>query len=345
MINLNSRTTLDSAIIDKEGNFKLQSSTKDPNLFMVRIESGPFINLCLRGGERIRISADFNDFTNYNISGSEESEQIRALVLKTREILLQINKLSMISEDSINSPNYAAIKMDVSREFDKQRNDLRAFSKEFIKKNSTSLICLLALKNQIGPQFYVLHPLNDKEFFLEVDSVLMSVYPKSELVLSFHNELINFLSQAEATQSPSGLLSAGQLAPEIELPSPDGKKIKLSSLRGKYVLLDFWAAWCPPCRAENPNLVMNYQKYHSKGLEIFQVSLDRTREDWLKGINDDNLKWLHVSDLKYWNSEVVSMYGITGIPMNYLLDKEGKVIAGNLRGPALSEKLMEIFGQ
>jgi thiol-disulfide isomerase/thioredoxin len=142
-----------------------------------------------------------------------------------------------------------------------------------------------------------------------------------------------------------GLLDIGQDVPEISLNSPEGKPIKLSSLKGKIVLLDFWASWCQPCRHENPNLVENYRKYHSLGFEIYQVSLDRNREEWLNGIKQDHLDWVHVSDLKYWESSVVSMFNIRGIPMNYLLDREGKVIARNLRGPELGEKLTEVFNR
>jgi thiol-disulfide isomerase/thioredoxin len=107
--------------------------------------------------------------------------------------------------------------------------------------------------------------------------------------------------------------------------------------------LDFWASWCGPCRSENPNLVAAYQKYNSKGFEIYQVSLDRSRESWIKAIEDDHLTWTHVSDLQFWNSVVVPVYNIQGIPMNFLLDPEGRIVDQNLRGDMLSAKLKEIF--
>ena len=133
-------------------------------------------------------------------------------------------------------------------------------------------------------------------------------------------------------------------APEIALPGPEGDTIRLSSTRGSYVLLDFWASWCQPCRAENPNLVRAYTLYHNRGFQIYQVSLDKTREAWVKGIEDDKLgKWIHVSDLKYWSSSVVPLYGIESIPANYLLDSEVRIIASNLRGDALQRKLEELF--
>ncbi|NMB52377.1 MAG: TlpA family protein disulfide reductase, partial [Bacteroidales bacterium] len=131
---------------------------------------------------------------------------------------------------------------------------------------------------------------------------------------------------------------------DIALPDPQGDTIRLSSTRGKIVLLDFWASWCNPCRKENPNLVKAYNTYHNNGFEIYQVSLDKAKESWVQGIRQDKLeKWIHVSDVKYWNSVVVPLYNIEVIPTNYLLDREGRIIASNLRGENLNKKLAEIF--
>lgn len=138
-------------------------------------------------------------------------------------------------------------------------------------------------------------------------------------------------------------LAIGSVAPEIALPNPDGKVIPLSSLRGQYVLVDFWAKWCGPCRKENPNIVRAYQKYKDKGFTVYGVSLDRTREDWLQGIREDGLTWTHVSDLKFWQSEAARTYNINAIPFSLLLDPNGIIIAKNLRGEALDRKLNEIF--
>lgn len=139
------------------------------------------------------------------------------------------------------------------------------------------------------------------------------------------------------------LTAIGQPAPEIALPNPQGQVVKLSSMRGKYVLVDFWAKWCGPCRAENPNVVRAYQKYKDKGFTVFGVSLDRNKEDWLQAIQEDHLTWTHVSDLKYWQSEAAKTYNITGIPFSVLLDPNGVIIGKNLRGAALDAKLEEIF--
>ena len=158
------------------------------------------------------------------------------------------------------------------------------------------------------------------------------------------NRLSSCLTGVDTKEAKTALAGEGAEAPEIILPTPEGDTIKLSSTRGSVVLLDFWASWCAPCRQENPNLVKAYNQYHRKGFQIYQVSLDKTREAWMKGIEDDQLgKWIHVSDIQYWNSKVVQLYKIESIPSNFLLDKEGRIIATNLRGEALQTKLAELF--
>jgi len=135
----------------------------------------------------------------------------------------------------------------------------------------------------------------------------------------------------------------GALAPEINLATPEGPNLALSSLRGKYVLIDFWASWCGPCRRENPNVVKTYAAYKDKGFEIFGVSLDQDRAAWLKAIETDKLVWKHVSDLKYWSSAGAQAYQVNSIPQTFLLDKEGRVIAKGLRGASLDQYLAQLF--
>jgi len=140
-------------------------------------------------------------------------------------------------------------------------------------------------------------------------------------------------------------VTVGEAAPEITLPTPEGSELSLSDLRGKVVLIDFWASWCKPCRAENPNVVRIYNQYKDQGFEILGVSLDRSKEAWVQAIQQDNLTWKHVSDLQFWNSEAAQVYGVSSIPYTVLVDREGNVIADRLRGGGLESKLAEVFGE
>ncbi len=159
---------------------------------------------------------------------------------------------------------------------------------------------------------------------------------------------LSFMDGKMNGQSNVGL-SIGDVAPDLNFPSPDGKNIKLSSLRGKVVLIDFWASWCQPCRVENPNVVRIYDKYHdkklgnAKGFEVYSVSLDQEKNKWIDAIKKDNLKWEgHVSDLKFWKSEAARIYNISSIPYTVLIDENGVIIGKNLRGPALERALANL---
>jgi len=219
------------------------------------------------------------------------------------------------------------------KEFDEElkraTDDIEAKKKDYIRKFISNNL------NSLSSLFFIesLSIEDDLEIYKKLNASLSKLHPDNYMVKNLNDKL-----------KSSGTLGIGSLAPEIDLPGVDGKNIKLSSLRGKYVLIDFWAAWCGPCRRESPNMVAVYNKYNKKGFEIYSVSLDKRKEDWVNAIKKDKLgAWAHVSDLKYWQSVAAKEYGVDGIPFTVLLDKEGKVIEKGLRGDKLKAKLAELF--
>lgn len=172
---------------------------------------------------------------------------------------------------------------------------------------------------------------NHANLYLSIRDALVKTYPANSYVQHLSDRL-------------KGLLLPGMEAPEISMKDPDGNLRNLSDLRGKVVLIDFWASWCGPCRRENPNVVKLYQKYRDQGFEIYSVSLDKEKGAWLKAIKDDHLEWPnHVSDLNGWTSSGGQTYGIMSVPSTVLIDRDGNIIARNLRGSDLDKKLEEIF--
>lgn len=333
---------IDTVLIGDDEKFSFGTDVQYADFFLLQIENRQdAITLIGDSGVHITVTAKLETFgEDYTVEGSKDSKLLLELNQKLNAALLRIDELTMAARQSQGADN-SAMMDSLNNEFAKISMQHEAYLKQFINKNSSSLASVIALSHSLAPRTSVLNVRDHKDVFNKLATDLIAAHPNSEAAIS----LKQYMDQVNNPQSQGGNVAVGTVAPEIDLPNPDGKNVKLSSTRGHYVLLDFWAGWCRPCRMENPNLVENYKKYKSKGFTIFQVSLDRTRDEWINAIEKDNLgDWHHVSDLKYWESEAGRTYGVRSIPANFLLDPEGKVIATNLRASALGAKLKEIYG-
>jgi len=337
--------TVDSIKVGEDGSFSFIREIEQPSFYLLKISDNNFLTMLVEPGQKINLNA-FYDSLNYpvEVTGSKGTELMVEYNRSLRNTINKLTALNSIYMANVDSPELPKVIEGLDSMAQGYLSEINLYTKKYIDENLTSLVSLVALYQQVAPSVYVLNPAKDLNYFVKVDSSLTLNYPEYEPVKSLHSQVLEI--KATMIGESGETEAAGDLkeAPEIILPTPQGDTIKLSSTRGSIVLLDFWAAWCAPCRMENPNLVKAYNTYRKKGFQIFQVSLDKTKEAWVKGIKDDKLEnWIHVSDVQYWNSVVVPLYKIESIPSNFLLDKNGKIIATNLRGEQLQKKLEEIF--
>jgi thiol-disulfide isomerase/thioredoxin len=334
----------DSVKISSDGTFEFHGKIESPKFFSLYISPNKYVTFLINPGEKISVTADSkNILESYDVEGSDDSRLVRELDQQLNYSLKRIDSLSKAYELNRNNPLKEQITDSLNHVFEKIDAEEKKYTLSFIKKNTQSLATYMALYQKYDYKTDVLDKEKDFDYFKMVDSSLSKRYPESMYVKKLNkymNEVGDILKSKQMQQLRYG---TGATAPDISLPNPEGIEISLSSLKGNYVLLDFWASWCPPCRSENPNLLKIYKKYHSAGFEIFQVSLDKTKAAWVYAIREDHLSWINVSDLKFWNSVVVPLYNIESIPANFLLDRNGRIIAKNLMGDDLSKKLEEIY--
>jgi peroxiredoxin len=308
--------------------FNKKIRIKEPGFYRLNFYNKQFINLILDKSD-IEVNADGNNSGGfYEVKGSPDIDLI--------------NQVQKIMQDAQTTEEIRAIETEfqqaIAKNDEKKAKELQEKYMSFIDKANATVAALIEKQ---PPSLGVINMLQngntvDRDVYFSVYESTASKLRKSWPNNSYAKTFIAYVESLKKT-------AVGQPAPEISLPDPDGKIITLSSLKGKFVLVDFWAKWCGPCRQENPNVVKAYNEFKSKGFEILGVSLDRTKEDWVLAIKQDGLTWKHVSDLKYFQSQAARDYNISGIPFSILVDPNGIIVAKNLRGSALQKKLAEVL--
>jgi len=316
---------IDTITAGPNGEYAFEYEAEIPQFYRVGVNAQNSFYLILAPGESAEVNANIeNLFKSFQIiDAPEESHRMKEMngitgMADSINMILQaaqMNKDQNMLQDAINE--YENVNARLQREI-----------KAFIKRKPASLSSLAALQN--------LNFDTDFNYYLEVITALDGIVDGNDIYDNMKTQVLEMQKVA-----------VGAIAPEIDMFQPNGEKITLTQLtqENEYVLIDFWASWCGPCRRENPNVKRVYDKYHDKGFEILGVSLDKAMQPWLNAIGQDGLEWRHVSDLKYWNSAVVPDYQITGIPLTVLVDKDRRIVAKNLRGDALDIKLAQLLGE
>jgi thiol-disulfide isomerase/thioredoxin len=334
----------DSTLIDASGDFELYTEQLPLDFYMLSLAPDDACILILDTQDtEVYVNADAGKLIkSYAVNGSKNTQLLVDFYRTSDEFDTNVAAYK-IEYQAVNGSGDTARIMEMQERVIKSQNDYYEYLVNFVKTSPESPACLSALQK--------LSLQNDLELYKMVAAGLNNSMPNSpytqalaQQVTAYEQQAVALKQQEEQAAAMANVLKPGTQAPEINLNTPAGEPLPLSSLRGEVVLIDFWASWCKPCRAENPNVVRMYNKYKKAGFDIYSVSLDKNKGAWENAIQADGMTWNHVSDLAFWNSAAAKTYGVNSIPFTVLIDKDGKVIETKLRGPALEEKLEEIFG-
>jgi peroxiredoxin len=331
---------LDSTIIKDNSPFTLRGRANEEGIYRLVIENGPDVIL-INDNNNIKLKLDVNDYRNYVVEGSPASESLHQLFEDYRHkdsiILKTFRQIDSIKSTPGQDSTVEMMKV----RNDSQIEDLNALLKNYITNSNSPAAAYYAL----GMASQTIQPAQLK---VMVDETAAK-FPEHAGLARVKSMLA--VKKPAAPQPPSTQEVAGdggyalmnKQAPDLTMPDLNGTPLSISSFKGKYVLVDFWASWCGPCREENPNVVAAYNQFKGKNFTILGVSLDKDKAAWKKAVKNDNLNWPQMSDLKHWESPAVPTYGFDGIPFNVLIDPNGKIIASALRGQDLINKLAEVL--
>lgn len=331
---------VDTVFTDHEGSFRYSIDIDEAGFYRITVNAANFITLSTEPGEEIEIIADFEDMpSTYSVSGSPGSQILHNLNQEKAKGMMKADSLRKIYREHRGTDEFPEIREELRAEYRNIKNRQREYVINTIENNLTSLASVLALY-QYFEDHILLNENDHFEYFEKLSNSLCDVYPSNKHVIDLKKRVHDHKRKEEQRLENEENLAEGNPAPEIVLPDPQGNPVSLSSLKGNVVLIDFWAAWCPPCRKANVKLGELYEKYHQKGFEIYGISLDRTREQWIDAIEKDNITWHQVSDLRFMNSPVVTLYNVSEIPHTVLIDREGNIIARNFSVDELEELII-----